>query len=254
MVAVWSRSLPAFHWQVHNTDSQYARVRHSCNVAGNRQMLVVGGQVSDAESTLDALIRDPWPQGVGVYDLAALSWSDSFDADAEPYVTPDVIKANYEANGMFPSAWTESDVSGWFAQPNERQTGTSSAPANDEGQRGKSPAGAIAGGVVGGLAALAIIARIVWYLRRRSRRRDVEYSVAAQHTDDLKTHIVSDQYAREEIDGRPWAELHGKERPVEIGTSPIHVKERPVEIGPSQINERYCLKTRVQFTFSVSEV
>ena len=186
-------------------------------------MIVVGGQVSTLESTLDYLIRDPWPRGIGVYDLAALEWRDTFYAEAAPYVTHEVIKAAYLANGTFPSAWTEEDVQGWFVKSGG---GSGTTDTGDDKESDGAPAGAIAGGVVGGLAVLAIIAAILWFVRRRARRH-VERSDADEQLQDRKAGLVDEQRARGELDGgetelpgrKVRHEMLGESLPVEIGTS-----------------------------------
>ena len=47
MGVVYVLSLPSFHWQKQNYNPTYGRCRHSCNLVGNRQMVVVGGIVVD---------------------------------------------------------------------------------------------------------------------------------------------------------------------------------------------------------------
>lgn len=35
---------------------------------------------------------DPWPQGIGVFDMTNLKFKDSFQAQAGAYKTPEIIK------------------------------------------------------------------------------------------------------------------------------------------------------------------
>lgn len=44
---------------------------------------------------------DPWPQGIGVFDMTALKFKDSYQAKAGPYGTPDIIK-NYHSVKFVP--------------------------------------------------------------------------------------------------------------------------------------------------------
>ena len=185
--AVYSLSLPSFHWQRHSASPERGRYEHTCNVADpdgrNRQMLVIGGFLATADSAavvdLDSGLEyttppDPWPHGVGVFDLASLEWKDGFDADAGEYVTPDGIREYNQRNGPAPAAgWTEDDVEAWFQEARTATTTATPPPVSsdaDAQQRASSTsAGAIAGGVVGGLAALACLVATVWFLRRRRR-------------------------------------------------------------------------------------
>ena len=76
-------------------------------------MIVVGGQVANDGSSS---IPDPWSQGIGVFDLSAMEWSDSYDPSAPAYVTPKTVKSYIEANGRFPSSWDHPTVEAWFTK------------------------------------------------------------------------------------------------------------------------------------------
>ena len=39
--------------------------------------------------------QDPWPGGLGVFDMTAFEWADHFDAAAAPYDSPYVVKKYY---------------------------------------------------------------------------------------------------------------------------------------------------------------
>lgn len=119
--AVHVLSLPSFTWYK-VADSTYGRFFHSCNVAGNRQMISVGGVVFDRSTSVDAFNvvggrADPWNNGFGVFDMVELEWKSSFDPSAAAYVTPDVVKSNIQQNGYYPSDWKDSTVEKWFTHP-----------------------------------------------------------------------------------------------------------------------------------------
>lgn len=90
-------SLPGFVWFQANTTSP-PRSSHSCIVANNRQMIVVGGTGADYGPNLNYTTPDVWAQGLGVLDLPSLSWKHQYDADAGPYEPPQAI-ADWYANG-----------------------------------------------------------------------------------------------------------------------------------------------------------
>jgi hypothetical protein len=67
---------------------------HTCHVVGRRQLLSVGG----ADATQRVLVngtndlrrnlfysRDHHPQGLAIYDITSLKWTNSYDPDAAPY-------------------------------------------------------------------------------------------------------------------------------------------------------------------------
>ena len=84
---VYVLTLPAFHWLRTEETPIYRRSFHSCNVVGNRQMVSVGGEVSMAVGA-NVMIPDPWPQGLGIFDMSAMEWKDMYDPKAEAYISP----------------------------------------------------------------------------------------------------------------------------------------------------------------------
>ena len=63
-------------------------------------MIMIGGEDptffrSDFNSDNKASF-DPWPQGIGVFDMTALGFKDSYQAKAGAYKTPEIIK-NYHS-------------------------------------------------------------------------------------------------------------------------------------------------------------
>ncbi|KAL8652408.1 MAG: hypothetical protein Q9226_004283 [Calogaya cf. arnoldii] len=167
---VYVLSLPAFAWFKADYPPRHPRVRHTCQVVGNRQMLSIGGH-DPTNVYNNTWIADPFSQGLGIFDLTAMQWSDRYNADAEPYETPAVVKAWYAANEPSTRTWNSPAVRKLFLQdqdtPGSGQPSTSSpAPAKS----GSSSTGAIVGGVIGGLAALCLLIGLVWWLRRRKGR------------------------------------------------------------------------------------
>lgn len=83
-------SLPGFVWKSANARAKdwTGRAFMSCVRAGNRQMIVVGGDSGRA--------KDTFPKGLGVFDMTDLTWKDSYDAGAAEYDSPQVIKSWYD--------------------------------------------------------------------------------------------------------------------------------------------------------------
>ena len=136
------------------------------------------------ESTGTNSIPDPWPQGLGIFDLTAMEWKEGYDPAAAPYVTPDAVKAYYQRNGRGPASWSNGVVQAWFTGTTSNHTDSSSTNSTPQpssstlqpGLPGSSRSSennidAIAGGTVGGAAALALIALLVYFLLRFRRRR-----------------------------------------------------------------------------------
>ena len=95
-------SIPAFRWVMASSRGPL-RSYHQCTAAGNRQMIVVGGQGHlDLEDPKTGLIEDGSKWGLDVFDMHDLVWKDSYDPEAGSYETPTMIKNWYtEGYGRF---------------------------------------------------------------------------------------------------------------------------------------------------------
>lgn len=62
------------------------RSQHSCQLIGQSQMLVAGGD--DPRYPVYGISQDPWMSALGVFDLLELQWSNRYDANAEAYSRP----------------------------------------------------------------------------------------------------------------------------------------------------------------------
>lgn len=105
-------SVPSFRWYKTNLNPTSSRYRHSCEVVGQRQMVAIGGLTSGV--TYANITKDPWAQGLGIFDLTDLEWRSSYDASAKAYQTPNLVKEDLAQNGQYPSTWDSNIVEGWF--------------------------------------------------------------------------------------------------------------------------------------------
>jgi hypothetical protein len=53
-------------------------------------MIVVGGTNPQSNQPFNV-----WPNGLGVFDMTSLQWTNAYDVDAKPYDQPDVVKQYY---------------------------------------------------------------------------------------------------------------------------------------------------------------
>ncbi|GJC84223.1 kelch repeat-containing protein ARB_01230 [Colletotrichum liriopes] len=157
-------SLPGFVWK--RTDSRpkngTARTFMSCVLAGQRQMITVGGRSTPQGSPG----KDPFPQGLGIFDITELQWKDEYDSQAAKYDSPEIIKTWYKEGGLATVSY-DAEVEAFLkSSPNAGAPGSSSDP---EG----SPvtAGVIAGIVVGSVSLIALVGAAAFFLRRRRNRR-----------------------------------------------------------------------------------
>ncbi|KAF7512875.1 hypothetical protein GJ744_011978 [Endocarpon pusillum] len=183
---VWVLSLPSFIWYKSNYQPTDARCLHTCHVPGNpprRQMVAVGGIPPDLEYSLQP--RDLWPQGLGIFDLTEMQWRDNYDANADAYATPRMVKDGIAKEGMYPKEWDSPEVAEWLTGKSLADTvGTTSSPRSSSGTgnsssgtgdsssgTGGSKKGAIAGGVVAGVVGAGVLlAGLKMALRKRKQR------------------------------------------------------------------------------------
>ena len=183
---------------------------------------------NDAISNAYNSIPDPWPQGLGVFDLTAMEWKGEYDPAAAPYVTPDTVKAYYQRNGRDPASWNNGVVQSWFTEIAPNPTNSSSSPSTPQPGSSTPHAGlpgsprssehnigAIAGGTVGGAAALGLIALLVFFFLRRRRRRG---GLPVLPFDTRSRRSESDNGRDNTIPGvnYPLAEMQGIDNPIEM--------------------------------------
>ncbi|KAK8032435.1 kelch repeat protein [Apiospora arundinis] len=169
-----------------------------------RQMLSVGGTegfsgiVNHISSVKDP---DPWKQGLGVLDLTEMVWKSQYDADADPYDTPKMVKEWYAQGGIDTVNWTNKETKAMFvrggnsggtdngfslnntgAAPSSSTSTLSPAmPSSGSGSSMSNPGEApnnkpnhtyaIVGGTVAGVAGIALLTTLVFLFLRRRRAR-----------------------------------------------------------------------------------
>lgn len=94
-------TLPAFHWFSVPYPPQYPRYGHSCNAVGGSQILSIGGLDARAKAPLPQPSNefnnsaDPFLQGLAIFDMTTMTFSDQFTAAAPPYEQSDMVKQYY---------------------------------------------------------------------------------------------------------------------------------------------------------------
>jgi hypothetical protein len=56
-------------------------------------MLVIGG--TQPSNPLGIAAADPWPSGLGIFDMTTFAWSDRYNPSAAIYEQPDVVRDYY---------------------------------------------------------------------------------------------------------------------------------------------------------------
>lgn len=213
--------------------SQYGRWGHSCNIIGKRQMISIGGLVTNSTLNLTRYhsvyisqdsIPDPWQQGIGIFDMSAMQWSDSYDHAAAPYVTPDMVKTYCQQNGREPASWSNDIAKSWFTESSVTESAPQRPdPASQTGLVDSSRSmniNAIVGGTVGAVAAIAFVALLALFLLRRRRRRIHSARQPATLSSGPvyhKAELSSDYETHQASDIAPsFPEMNGKDDPREL--------------------------------------
>ncbi|KKY29870.1 putative kelch repeat protein [Diaporthe ampelina] len=115
---VFVLSLPGFVFvKADNPGATTARADHACVAvgAGKRQMLSIGGTDASKGYPAEFADPDPWAQGLGVFDMTGLRWTDGYANDAVAYDTPEVVKQFYRDGGLGKVQWASDEVENLFS-------------------------------------------------------------------------------------------------------------------------------------------
>ena len=156
---VYILSLPSFVWFKANYTSSDPRVDHTCNIAGNRQMLSIGGTNPTVAKQL--FQTDTVWEGIKVFDLTTLEWTNYFNATAPPYLAPKAIADHYSAGSRYPSTWSSSTIENFFVKSASKSS-TSIGPSASASSHSETPytanrKSAVIGGAVGGVVAVILM-------------------------------------------------------------------------------------------------
>ena len=92
---VYILSLPAFVWFKVNDTSGPAKYGHTCEHVGHGQMVSFGGHNPHDNLFASQNITDPFPQGLGIFNMNNLSWTNTYDATAPEYTAPPAVQEWY---------------------------------------------------------------------------------------------------------------------------------------------------------------
>ncbi|KAL8375649.1 hypothetical protein RB595_006977 [Gaeumannomyces hyphopodioides] len=230
---VYILTVPGFRWfkapQGAVDDSD--RFRHKCAVAGRggRQMIAVGGLPSRVQDGFGS--RDPWANGLKVFDMTSLTWGDSYNAGAPAYEAPEMVRKWYSESypGRDAFKWDRDSTKALFTQlpaiGSSNSSGGSSQPQDGSKPDGSSssssvPLGAIVGGAVGGVVALAAIAVAVWWFcfrrRKQQQQQPQDHESAGEHETSAalgQAHAAMWEHKAGHNDNKPPAEAHSELSP-----------------------------------------
>jgi hypothetical protein len=231
---VYILTLPAFHWLVAPNMAPTGRFDHTCSLIGNRQMLSIGGVYPTQEWQVWPMWTDPWANGLGIFDLTALNWTNAYNHTAASYKPSGLVTSYYSNNSRYPS-WSDSALQTIFESDNGTVSATSSptsipTPGNtgtSSSTSGQGRTGAIVGGVVGGAVALAIIGAVCFYYMRK--RRSINQTQVEMETNQASVEMDSKQTPVEMESKQTPVEMESKQMPVEMETNPATRAQLPTK-------------------------
>lgn len=92
---IYALSLPGFRWTKVSDEKDRYRANHACVTLGS-QLVSFGGLPLKGDSTNNWASKDPYPRGIGIFNLNSRQWEDSYDANGSNYTTHEDIKSWYD--------------------------------------------------------------------------------------------------------------------------------------------------------------
>ncbi|EPS44696.1 hypothetical protein H072_1312, partial [Dactylellina haptotyla CBS 200.50] len=218
--------LPTFQWldvtpkDQSLGDDQWGRQSPKCLMWNDAQMIVLGGIIQGNNARNNSVVNtgscNATHPPVLVLDTTSFTWADTFNPNrsySQPKQVYDLIGGDWRGfngrtappNGGFGNA----DLSNIFAttvrridQPTTFSTSTPTTGPGGGGDGGSgggsgstSNTGAIAGGVIAGVAGLALIGGLIWWFLRKRRRGEPPMIPAPE------TRPMMNRFEKPELDG-----------------------------------------------------
>ncbi|CAF9912087.1 MAG: hypothetical protein ALECFALPRED_007866 [Alectoria fallacina] len=165
---VYVLSLPAFVWFKANYTSVDPRIYHTCHVVGNQILSIGGLNPSLADLAVAMNDTDPFWEGIKVFDMTALEWTNYYNASSASYTPSGIILDYYGGELKYPP-WSLSAVENLFIHRSSSKSSPSPIPI----QKGmKSHTDDTIGGTVGGVGALlaSITCVIFLFVRKKGKK------------------------------------------------------------------------------------
>lgn len=221
---VYVLSLPSFRW-IRVVDGNDLRIEHKCQLAGKHTMLVIGGLIPYGSQEFKPKPSNcdsgTFQNGIGIFDLNEHDWLFNYDADGGEYKVhkniSDVIGGSTTGGATVTQpedGFGSTDLANLFknkkavvsssASPSSTFTANSDSSSNSSSISKGGIAGATVGAVAGAAALGDLAFFVIAYKRRRAAKQNLD-------TADLNGKVRQPHLA----------ELHGHERPVELGMSEV---------------------------------
>lgn len=81
-------------------------------------MISIGGRLVNTATNL-GVEQDPWTSSIGVFDMTAFAWKDSYDPEAAAYESPEQVKQYYSSEYQAPT-WADPALANVFRMSSKR--------------------------------------------------------------------------------------------------------------------------------------
>ncbi|CAG8982193.1 hypothetical protein HYALB_00003629 [Hymenoscyphus albidus] len=164
---------------------------------------------------------EPWSNGLGIFDMTTLKWSENYDSKAQDYTPHSVVTTVYSDASIHPTNWSSPALLDIFKRYRYDYFHPEQYPTNSNSGQGPSNNNSI----IAGIAILAFLIGLFFYLRKRTRQPSQEDYTTAE-TSELKEETWEGQ------------EVHGNSRPAEMdayGRYHYHEMDSVQALRPSEL-------------------
>lgn len=130
---------------------------------------------------------DPFAQGVKVFDMTEVKWTNQWNASIPSYDLPTAVKNHYTSGNRFPGTWSDPNVKELFDPTPSSTPVPAPAPANPPKQQ--THTAAIAGGTVGGVALLTVVLIVAWLISKKNKGNKKENQLQDLRPELPETHL-----------------------------------------------------------------
>ncbi|KAF2493487.1 hypothetical protein BU16DRAFT_81154 [Lophium mytilinum] len=231
---IYVLSLPAFIWTKINFGAS-PRWGHDCHVVGNRQLLTVGGNTTNEQCDWEI-------KGVAILDMSTITWGSVYNAFAPEYLVPTPV-TKWLGGSPSGGATVTAPAGGYNSTGLAQLMGvkrvwptsntSQSATPKPHSHHKKTNVGVIVGPVIGGVAALALLAGLLlWFRQRRHKKAMTPHELEAAEKSELHEEPKKMPYELPVDSHKPYemAEQHG------LAEAPRDTTTHAVELDATTIS------------------
>lgn len=179
---VYVLSLPAFVWFKVNRTSVDSRIYHTCHIVGNQMLSIEVLDPSFAQTFSAMNDTDPFWEGIRIFDMTALEWTNYYNASSAPYIPSKTI-LDYGGGELKYPSWSLPAAENLFVnRPSKESSPSPTSLRESTPSHLETTIGRTVGGAGADLLSLACVIFLV-VRRRREKHRKREEATGRLPTD-----------------------------------------------------------------------